>query len=1109
MSGTVSRLSAVVFLSLLLAACGGESGTDAPRLSAAPPPVDNPPPIDEPTVKALRDMADAVGLDGDPSDGLEPVLPGEDPLVKLGQILFFSRTLSGRMDVACASCHHPDLAGGDDLTLPVGVVATQPEVLGLGRTLDAASDPSPEADGGPNVPRNSQTIFNVALYDRALFHDGRVFVLDETEVPGGQGQNIRTPESGTGIDSLAGASLLEAQARFPLVSNDEMRGYMYPGIADPNAYREYLLDRLRGKVDAAYLSQDGPANWLALFRDTFNAPLAGPDEVITMSAVQQALAAYQSSQIFVDTDWKHLLAGDDDALSEAARRGAVLFFNDQSEGGLGCVACHSGDHFTNEQFYNVGFPQIGRGKRADGSDFGRFDVNQSTRLPENAHAMRVPSLLNVGLTAPYGHAGTFATLEQVLRYHADPVGEVEVFDFTLSHLPQAEQAGADGTILYPEARSLTEAAIGADSFQLAAAKLPERSLTVDEVNDLVAFLQALTDDCAADSACIAQWTPDGVADDPDGNLLVRGEAFAAGPAYEGNSYPAQVALDFPAVTTQLTGFPDTADCQFNADAVNAGSLAFSRLESQRGLDIPHGFEPETWFGENLDSARWFFPTMHAGGLAAAHVTDDCWPDLVYAGGDTTGTVILRNRGGQLGFENSSLFADLPATRFASVSVADINGDYRREIILGNLHPGEVPIYASGDDGRYVKAGALPMDRNTYGIAFRDFDGSGYPDMYLAHWGEPGVPGGAPVFFTNDGGALSAAEAQAGVTESDIEHSYQFAPGFADFTGNGHPDLVVASDFGTSVTLYNSGSGPLENATDEAVITDEFGMGSAIGDFDNDGKLDWFVTSISAVPEGADDTHCADWSGNRLYRNVSTAANLEFEDVTVQAGVADGGWGWGACAADFNNDGHLDLFHVNGVNEFPQDVIDAAPEGSDLEGGVCKGFSGLPARLFINDGDGTFTERAADWGIDHPEDGRGVVCFDYDRDGDIDIASVNHSKSMIFLENQSGSGEGRNFLALRLTGEQPNTEALGARVRVSADLDGDGQLEPAETQVREVAANSNFASQNPADLHFGLGSAAVVSQLEVRWPDGSLESCSDVPVNRVLTPEQGAGGLQCP
>ncbi len=172
----------LLLASLTLAACA------APQTAT---------PLDE----ALRQEIVALGLTGDPSLGRD--LPAiDEPLAQLGKQLFFSKALSGDMDVACASCHYPLLAGGDGLAVGVGVGALEPDVLGPGRT---------RPDELANVPRNASTTFNIGLWDQALFWDGRVESLGKTAgANGGDALGICTPdEHFPDADPLAGADLVE------------------------------------------------------------------------------------------------------------------------------------------------------------------------------------------------------------------------------------------------------------------------------------------------------------------------------------------------------------------------------------------------------------------------------------------------------------------------------------------------------------------------------------------------------------------------------------------------------------------------------------------------------------------------------------------------------------------------------------------------------------------------------------------------------------------------------------------------------------------------------------------------------------------------------------
>jgi enediyne biosynthesis protein E4 len=1045
-------------------------------------------------------------LTGDPasSRNLSPRVPDPDnaPLEKLGQLLFFSKTLSGAYDVACASCHHPHFAGGDSLSLSVGVAAAKPELIGPGRSIDPVYDMDPNQDGGPNVPRNSQTVFNVAMYDRALLHDGRVFSLSEEVLPGGAGQMIRTPESGSAPDLDAGGSLLEAQARFPLVSNREMRNFRYPALADPEQYRQFLVGRLRGEVELDRQAPGAAGNWLARFEAAF----AGePGPYRTLKNVQRALAAYQASMVFVDNPWKNYLQGDERSLTVSAVRGAILFLGDASDGGLGCYQCHSGDRFTDEKFHNVGFPQIGRGRRADSSDPGRWQV---TQMGADQNSFRTPSLLNVAATSPYGHAGTFDTLEQLLHYHADPLREVDQFFSADAISGLAQFLGHNsGVQLYPKSEGLTRDALSSGSFSLAAQLLPG-SIAAQQVQDLIAFLEALTDPCVLDEQCVTQWVPQ-KSEDPDGHMLVAGEAGLIDPPSppDDESYPTQIPVVFPELAAQVTFSELEENCEDayilpgNDNNTGAGFVrrGHSENDSGFGLSEKHGWRNETWFSDGRAS---YEVAMFAGGITATYIEGSCWPALVFSSGEAAGVVVYRSKGGRQGFEvvDEPFFAP-PGDMFTGSAHVDLNGDYRRELFLANHLPGSVKIFSPGADGRYHSVAELPMGRGTFGMSFADIDQNGYPDFYLAHWSLTGNPGTAPSLWKNDSleGLLLPYDNVAKTSSAYVDQILNFTPSFADITGDGRQDLLIASDARTSQTLRNRDAPTgvvFENVTERSVITDENGMAGLVADFFNDGNLDWFVGSIYD-PRGADFMGWGE-SGNRLYRNRSTPDDLRFEDVTGQSGdIADGAWSWGSCAADFNNDGFVDIFQVNGFGYIPEDVPRNSEQAAIREFYLEKTalvLQGIPPRLFINNGDGTFAESAQEWGLTYPSEGIGVACFDYDRDGDIDIVLVDQSRRLQFFENRTGRGEGRRFLGVRLVGAPPNTDALGARVYVTANI---GAPHHQQTMLRVSQANSNFNGQDLPDLHFGLGSAEVVAELRVRWPSGNVTCYFDVSINQFM------------
>jgi cytochrome c peroxidase len=447
---------------------------------------------------ALRELARAGGMTSEPLRGIE-VPPPDAPTVLLGRALFFSRSLSLDGNVACVSCHHPRLAGADGLSLPVGTGANEPKLLGPGREFDWRNTgrKDPHASPGPNVPRNSPTVFNVNLYRKALFFDGR---LRRTLSDG----VFRSPES----PRDGGRDLLSIQARLPLVSEVEMRGFRKLRHASSDKVRLTLLGRLR--------SRDGDV-WLSRFAGAYGDKQTDASS-LTMERLEQALSDYQRSLMFVDSPWARFLAGRDDAVDVVSKRGAKLFFEGADRGGAGCSSCHRGNHLTDEAFHALAMVQIGPGVRRptngfgndtarDGTDFGRWEA---TRRRTDRYAFRTPGLLNVALTAPYGHAGAYATLTEIIEHHLDPHGAVARFDFSLAGLKQFRSGG----VQYPAAAAHTRAA-------LAEVSLPaKRALTATQLRDLVAFLEALTDPCAASPSCLAPWMPDGDKRGPDGRGLI-------------------------------------------------------------------------------------------------------------------------------------------------------------------------------------------------------------------------------------------------------------------------------------------------------------------------------------------------------------------------------------------------------------------------------------------------------------------------------------------------------------------------------------------------------------------------------------------------------------
>lgn len=432
-----------------------------------------------------------------------------EPLPQLGMKLFYSKSLGGELDAACVSCHHPAFGGADALSLPIGVEAVAPDLLGPGRTNLA---------GVPLVPRNSPTVFNVGLWDTSLFWDSRVESIGKELASNGSISAIRTPDSDYLVADIdAGANLAASQARFPVTSVEEMKSDRFEGGSDNATIRDHLAARIGDYgVGEGELETN---NWLVLFQEAFGVSSAA-EELVTFDNIAHALGEFERSMVFIDSAWQRYMSGALEAISDDAKEGSLLFFTSVADGGAGCSACHNGPLFSDGGHHTVAFPQAGPGK-GDGNndDFGR---ERETGDEVHRYQFRTPSLLNIAQTAPYGHTGAYQTLHDVVRHYVNPNTALDDFFDRggLCGTPQY-QVVADCELLYPDNER---------NSSLALAKLNEERraglslfqsprLNNTQVNQLVAFMESLSDHCVADRECLNDWVPDPLETEPDGNQL--------------------------------------------------------------------------------------------------------------------------------------------------------------------------------------------------------------------------------------------------------------------------------------------------------------------------------------------------------------------------------------------------------------------------------------------------------------------------------------------------------------------------------------------------------------------------------------------------------------
>jgi hypothetical protein len=546
------------------------------------------------------------------------------------------------------------------------------------------------------------------------------------------------------------------------------------------------------------------------------------------------------------------------------------------------------------------------------------------------------------------------------------------------------------------------------------------------------------------------------------------------------------------------------------------ALDFTDVSIEVGL-VDTAYFPGDWPPECDPAGEGWVGTpckmyLQGGGAAVGDFDDDGWPDIYLTRLVGPG-LLFRNRlgeGGGPAFEEVGLARGL-VDEFGGNGAAWVDVDGDRDL--------DLYVTAMGLDQRFwfyrnqlAETGTaqfveeahvrnLALDDGVphfgFSIGVGDYDRDGWLDLYTSEW----RPGGSPTEDTsharllrNLGSPAPAGAGQPGVFEDRTLEAgasmlmlnpaglHAFSPTFVDLDEDGWQDLAVVSDNGTSRLFWNQGDGSFADGTPKAGVSlERNGMGSTFGDYDGDGHLDWYVTAIFSPDE---DVECGNpvcgRGGNRLYRSVGPRC---FEDVAEALGVHMGGWGWGTAMWDPDNDGDIDIVETNGFH---------VPHGP-------------PGLYFVDDanqfwqngsellGEAAFAESGNLSGLSDNGQGRGLLTFDYDRDGDEDVLIVDnsglHGTSTKLWRNESGNQH--SWLAVELDGQGGNRHGVGARIELR-------RWPSSPPQVRVIGLGSHFLGHGEYRAHFGLGAdASPVFELRVLWPSGEVTQLEEVGAGQVL------------
>ena len=384
--------------------------------------------------------------------------------VELGRLLFWDKILSGNKNIACATCHHPRFGTSDGLSLGIGEG-------GIGVGPDRKPDPKDYPE--QRIPRNSPALWNVGARGfTVLFDDGRI------EVDHSRPSGIRTPLEEEMVHGFA--SVLSAQTMFPVLANDEMAGHYHENDVSV-LVRQGRLTGVGGAWSVIAKRVADIPEYKTQFEAVYPEIAAG--RLIAFPDISNAIAAYMTFDFRSDTSPFDAYLRHKGALDASAQQGMELFFGKGK-----CSTCHSGPLFSDMKFHAMGDPQIGPGKaerfEQHQRDTGRMRVSND---PADAFAFRTPSLRNVTLTAPYGHAGAYKELGEYIKQHIDPGSGLMTYKLTSAALPEMKVGKSD---FAPGENGADYAAI------LKAVNVKSVDLTQQDLENLKSFLKSLEDPVA-------------------------------------------------------------------------------------------------------------------------------------------------------------------------------------------------------------------------------------------------------------------------------------------------------------------------------------------------------------------------------------------------------------------------------------------------------------------------------------------------------------------------------------------------------------------------------------------------------------------------------------
>jgi len=482
--------------------------------------------------------------------------------------------------------------------------------------------------------------------------------------------------------------------------------------------------------------------------------------------------------------------------------------------------------------------------------------------------------------------------------------------------------------------------------------------------------------------------------------------------------------------------------------------------------------------------------------------------------------------------------------------ADIDNDGRQDLIV--VRASGPLLFLNQGNGKFrlqPKAFlfANPPQGTFTGAAIADYDRDGWLDIYFCLYSyyqgadqyrypmpyyaaENGPPNF--LFKNNRNGTFRDATRESKLDQNNTRFSFCCA--WSDFNGDGWPDLYVVNDFGRKNLYRNNGDGTFTDIAKDAGVED-VGAGMSVSwlDTNRDDRQDLYVADMwtaaglrvsmqeSFQQNAAEEVRAfyrRHAMGNCLYRNQGGA---KFEDAGASSGTLVGRWAWSSDAWDFDHDGYPEIYIANGMISGPlnddlnsffwRQVVAHSPQNSQPSVAYEQGWNAINELiradatwsgyernvLYLNNGDGTFSDISGAAGLDFLEDSRTFALADFDGDGRVEMVLKSRGRPQLrYLKNVMPQMP--PSVAIRLTGKKSNRDAIGAQVTLAC-----GEMR----QTRLVQAGSGFLAQHSRELVFGLGSATGKISATIRWPSGSVQHVADLPLRHRIWIEEDSASMR--